>query len=449
MRGHPVPADYQVALDYLYSFINYESKPPPSPEHARFNLDRMRTLLRELGDPQARYPSVVIAGTKGKGSTCALLESILRAAGYRTGLFTSPHLHSWRERIQVDRVLIAQHEVVAAVERLKPIVARLQDQPTVFELATAIALRYFADREIEIAVLEVGLGGRYDTVNVVVPRVSAITPISYDHMAVLGNTLAEIASAKAGIIKYGVPVVTVPHDAEVEAVIQAEAQVQRAPLWRADVEGLTLVDIDVGMQSSTTALPYPIALNPQTVALGGAHQLVNARIAVGVALLLRDRGLPVPDEALARGLHDVRWPGRFEIIARSPLIVVDGAMNRASAQRLREALATLPHQRLILVLGILRDKDIAGVAHELVPAAAAVVLTRSSHPRSAEVEVLAQHVAPRLTSPECPLLFTDDIPLALDAARRLAGPNDLICVTGSLYTVAAAREALGVATEID
>ena len=440
---HNVPPAYQAAMDYIYSFVNYESKMPPSPEHARFNLDRMRWLLSELGDPQLEFASVVVAGTKGKGSTCALLESILRAAGNRTGLYTSPHLHSWRERIQIDRVLITQAEVIARVEQLKPLVARAGQHgpPTYFELTTALALRYFADQAIDIAVLEIGLGGRYDTVNVVTPLVSVITPISYDHMAVLGSTLAEIAHAKAGIIKPGVPVVLTPQ------VIRDEARQQDAPLFRAELEGLKRIVLDD--QPDTRAAWYPVPLQIGSIGLGGAHQLENARSAVGAALLLRPHGFLIDDEALTVGLRDARWPGRFEIIARAPLIVVDGAMNGASAQRLREALATLPHNRLILVLGTSRDKDIDAIARELVPGAAAVIVTRSYHPRAADPAVVAEHVRPFLAGPDVPLVLTDDIPPALDEARRHALPDDLICVTGSLFPVAAAREALGVAAEID
>jgi dihydrofolate synthase/folylpolyglutamate synthase len=447
-RPNASPA-YQAALDYVYSFINYENKMPPSPEHARFNLDRMRFLLHALGDPHLRYPSVVVAGTKGKGSTSAMLEAILRAAGYRTGLFSSPHLHSWRERIQVNRTLITQDDVAAYVERIKPLVAQLQarGQPTVFELTTAIALRCFADAKVDAVVLEVGLGGRYDTVNVVTPRVSVITPLSYEHTNVLGRTLTDIASAKAGIIKPGVPVVTAPQEPEACAVIVAEAAAQNAPLWTAEADGLVLQSPISNPQLPTPNL-YPIPITPQTVGLGGAHQLANARVTVGAALLLREQGLQIGDEALAEGLRTVRWPGRFEVVAQQPTIVVDGAMNGASARALQAALATLPHKRRILVLGTSSDKQIDAIVRELVPGTAAVVLTRSYHPRSAAIETLAEHVGPLLDA-DAKVICTDDVPPALHAAREIAGPDDLICVTGSLFVVAAAREALGIAEEID
>lgn len=445
MNRPNVPPAYQAAMDYIYSFVNYETKMPSSPQQARFNLGRMRWLLRELGDPQVRFPSVVVAGTKGKGSTSAMLESILRAAGYKTGLYTSPHLHSWRERIQVDRTLIAQDEVIARVEALKPVVNRADDlgQPTYFELTTALALCYFADQQVDIGVLEIGLGGRYDSVNVVTPLVSVITPISYDHTAVLGHTLTEIAGAKAGIIKPRVPVIMTPQWLEAETVIRQEASKQNAPVFRAALAGLERVPA-----SDEPPISYPIEIRSDALSLGGAHQLHNARTAVGTALLLRQHGFVIDEAALADGLAHTSWPGRFEIIARDPTIVVDGAMNGASAQRLREALRALAHRRLILVLGMSSDKDIDALMRELVPWADAVILTRSYHPRAAAVETLAEHARP-LLRPGTPLILAPDIPPALDEARRLAQPGDLICVTGSLFPVAAAREALGVATEMD
>lgn len=439
------PPAYQAALDYLYSFVNYETKMPPSPQHARFNHGRMQRLLEELADPQSSFPSVVVAGTKGKGSTCAFVESILRHAGYRTGLYTSPHLHSWRERMQIDRRLIAQEDVVRYVERLKPIVERLGEHglPTVFELATAIALRFFADRAVDIAILEIGMGGRYDSVNVVTPAVSTITPISFDHMAILGNTLTEIAANKAGIVKPNVPVVVAPQWMEAEAEIRREAEQAAAPMYRAELGGLRRV-----LPASQETLGYPVPIVAEGLGLGGAHQLENARVAVGVSLLLRPHGFVVDPPAMAAGLSDTNWPGRFEVAGREPAIVLDGAQNAASAARLREALATFGYRRLILVLGTSRDKDIAAIARELVPSADAVVLTRSRHPRSATLDQLEAQVRP-LLRPDVPLLRTEDVPPALAAARGLARSSDLICVTGSLFPVAAAREALGIATEID
>ena len=436
----PTDPQYQHALDYLYSFINYEAKPPPTVQHATFNLDRLRFLLAALDTPQTSWPSVVVAGTKGKGSTAAMIEAMLRAAGYRTGLFSSPHLHSWRERIQVNRALIGQADVVRLVDRLRPIVAALPpelDAPTTFELATALAFCYFAEQRVEIAVLEVGLGGRYDTVNVVTPLVSVITPISFDHMATLGPTLHDIAGAKAGIVKPGVAVVSAVQHPEAAAVIAAEAALRAAPLYVAHADALHGPD---------TLLPYASQPTEATLGLRGSHQVENARVALGAAALLMALGWHISPPAQAAGLRDVRWPGRLEVLAEHPRIVVDGAMNGASATRLREALAAMPHQRLILVLGTSADKDIAAIAAPLVPHADIVILTRSRHPRAASLANLAAVVAPLMRGP---VHLADDIPPALDLARQFAQPDDLICVTGSLFVVAAARETLLPELEID
>ncbi|GAC1541444.1 MAG: folylpolyglutamate synthase/dihydrofolate synthase family protein [Herpetosiphon sp.] len=430
---------YQLALDYLYSFINYESKLPPSTDHARFNLDRLRCLLQALGDPQLRWPAVVIAGTKGKGSTAAMIESILRAAGLRTGLFISPHLHSWRERVQVERRLIDAADVVRLVEMLKTHLPALPSdlgRPTTFELATALAWTYFAEQQIDFAVLEVGMGGRFDTVNVVTPLVSVITPISFDHMATLGNTLPEIAAAKAGIIKPAVPVVTAPQHPEAAQVIALEADTQHAPLWFAEPDAL------VGPGSKHS---YPIPLDQGHVNLIGDHQILNARVACGVVSLLSEQGISIPPTAWEMGLGSVEWPGRFEIIALRPTIVVDGAMNAASAVCLLKTLSSIPHRRLLLVLGTSADKDVAAIADVLVPAATTVIVTRSTHPRAADPAVLAHVIADYGVE----VLQTPDVPEAIELSRRLADPADLICVTGSLFVVAAAREATGRPYPID
>jgi len=440
VEPHP---GYQAALDYMYSFINYEDKMPSSAEHVQLNHARMLWLLRELDQPQEKYPSVVIAGTKGKGSTAAMIESILRAAGKRTGFYSSPHLHSWRERIQVNRELIPQAQVVRLMDRLRELVERLPADlgpPTTFEIATGIALRYFAEQQVDVAVLEIGLGGRNDSVNVVTPRVSVITPISYDHVAVLGPTLTDIAGAKAGIIKSGVPVIFGPQEPEALAVIQREAGVD-APLWQAEVGGIRRLQ-DGGDEYQD----YPIPVTPDAIALRGPHQAENARLAVGAVMLFDAQELRVEARAFEVGLRSVQWPARFEVVEGRPTVVIDGAMNAASAVRLRAALATIPHERLVLILGTSRDKDLRALAAELVPEASAVLVTRSRHPRSAGTEALAAAVEPFLRGP---LIITDDIPPALDKAREIAGPNDLICVAGSLFVAAAAREALGLAEVID
>lgn len=428
---------YQDALDYIYSFIDPTRKAAATPDAAAHNLLRMGALLAASGDPHVGLPAVVIAGTKGKGSTAAMVEAIARAGGLRVGLFTSPHLNSYRERLQINRELISQGDLIALTERLRPPIDAFDPaphgRPTTFDVGLLLALCHFAARRVDLAVLEIGMGGRYDTVNVVTPLVSAISSISFDHLAILGSTLSEIAWNKAGIIKPGVPVVTVPQAPEASLAIAEEASALGAPLWLADPAGLIRA-------ADGATRPYPVA--PRT-ALRGPFQVENARLALGVCALLREAGLDLPDRAMAAGLAGVRWPGRFELVRGAPPILIDGAHNGDSAQKLAAAIATeVAHERLVLILGTSRDKDIAAIAAALVPHAAAVVLTRSGHPRAMDIDRMVLEVGQHLRGP---LVVTPDVRTALDASRGLAGPRDLICVTGSLFVVAAAREALGLA----
>lgn len=443
-REHEAPMSpirsYQAALDYIYSFVDPARRPAASPEAAERNLERMRALLAAAGDPQQAMATVVIAGTKGKGSTAAMIEAMLRAAGLRVGLFTSPHLNSYRERIQVDRELISQAELITLVEALRQRLAAFDPgpagRPTTFDIGLLLALCHFATRQVDLAVMEIGLGGRYDSVNVLTPLVAVISSISYDHMAILGATLREIAWNKAGIIKPGVPAVSVPQLPEAGAVIAAEAEALGAELYIAREAGLDRV---VG-SGRPAPMAYPVAPVPS---LRGAFQRENARLALGAAMLLREQGFTLPDAALAYGLAHVRWPGRFELIPGAPSLLIDGAHNADSAQKLFVAIqAELRYERLVLILGASRDKDIGAMAAALVPHAAAVIITRSHHPRAMDIDRIAEAVGTYLRGP---LVITADLRAALDAARGLSGPHDLICITGSLFVAAEAREALGLA----
>jgi len=460
--------NYQQTLDYLYSFLDSEAKLPRTP--AEFNLPRTIALLRALGEPQRAFPSVVIAGTKGKGSTAALLEAIVRSSGLRTGLWTSPHLHSYRERIQVNRRLISQDELIRAVEAIQPEIAAFTPDPhgvlSTFMLGFGLALRYFAAQQVDLAILEVGLGGRYDSANAVTPLLSVITSISYDHIRILGDTLKQIAYEKAGIIKPGVPAITAPQHPEALAEIVRVAAEVGAPLWIADDRTGTIyraptTDDDeprgepFNLRSKIQNLkwfdPYERYHGPTTTALRGVFQRENARLATGAALLLRDAGLPISDAAIAEGLATAQWPGRLDIVPGAPPIVLDGAHNGDSAHKLIQSLdEAFPGRRLVLVLGTMQDKDLSRILAELIPAASALVLTRSLHPRAlADLEELAARAEPLLRDRRAPIVIAPQVPDALERARALAGPEDLICVTGSLFIVAAAREALGLADEKD
>lgn len=424
-------------VDWLFSFTNSEAKLPRFTHE--FNLPRTEALLGLLGDPQRRFPSVVIAGTKGKGSTAAMTEAILRAAGLRVGLYTSPHLHTLRERVQVDRELIGAAELAAQAEEMRPLVAHMDPSLgplSTYEVTTGLALRHFAARRVDVAVLEVGLGGRYDAVNAVTPVVAAISAISYDHTESLGATLDAIARHKAGIVRPGVPAVTVPQEPAAAAAIAQVALEQGAPLFVAGPAGLR--DAATGLLR-----PHLAPVQAGAVGLRGEFQLENARLACGIARLLLDRGLPVTPEAAGVGLAGVRWPGRLETLRERPLVVADGAHNGASAQRLAAALRELfPGRRLHLVLAASADKDLGAIAGPLAPAADTIYLTRTAHPRAAPVEQLRAAVAP-LARGE--VRTAADVAEALARAAAEAQPDDLVCVTGSLFAVAAAREACGAA----
>jgi dihydrofolate synthase/folylpolyglutamate synthase len=449
--------NYQEALDYLYSFLDSEAKLPRTP--AEFHLPRTAALLRAFGDPQQHLRSVVVAGTKGKGSTSVMLESIVRASGYRTGLWTSPHLHSYRERIQVNRQLIEKGAWVQQVAAAKPIIDRFDSaqygSPTTFDLGFAIALRYFAEVGVELAVLEVGLGGRYDSANVVTPLVSLISSISYDHMQTLGDTLAKIAWEKAGIAKAGVPLVTVPQQSEAMASIEQVTREVGAPLWVArpgesDGEGLRM---EPRFDASASFVVPSAQLTIPPLALRGAFQRENARLAAGAALLLRGQGLVIPDRAIVGGLAGASWPARMEVVDGAPPVVIDGAHNGDSAARLLEAVEEqFPGRRIVLVFGTTRDKDITRIFSTLLPAVEVLVLTHSRHPRAlTDLQWLADRAEPYLqrAGGRVPLLLTSDVPEGIEEGQNLAQPNDVILVTGSLFIAAAAREALGLPAERD
>jgi dihydrofolate synthase/folylpolyglutamate synthase len=449
---------YDDALAYLLAPTD-PSRPVVARPDANLNLPRMRRLLDLLGAPDTTYDAVVIAGTKGKGSTSAMLDSLARAAGKRVGLYTQPHLHDYRERVRVDGVPIGREELVAAVERMRPAVEAVAaagdlGAPSTYDLGTVLALVHFATANVDLAVLEVGLGGRFDSVNTVVPRVSAITSISIDHTAVLGNTIEQIAGEKAGIIKPGVPVVAQPQVPAAWEVLAATAAAQGASLHRADTlvrvtPGAIQPDSLTGRQALDIAIAPDRAARlglPATIAavlpLLGAYQRANVATALGVAMLLAEQGrLALTPGNIARGLAATHWPGRLEIVRRSPLTVVDGAHNADSAEQLRRAIAeNFPGRPVTLVLGTSLDKDIPGIARALAPAAARTILTVSSHPRSASLDQLRAALPDSLAHVEADA----DIRAALDRAISVTPSDGVICVTGSLFLVADAREALGV-----
>lgn len=480
--------NYQEALRYLHSFTDYEKKTGYSYSAETFDLRRSRELLALLGDPHLRFPSILVAGTKGKGSTAVMVASILQASGRRVGLYSQPHLHTFRERIRVNGRLIAPQAMASAVERVVPAVEKLLQTrpdlgiPTTYEVATAAAMGYFAGQELDLVVLEVGLGGRLDATNVVNPLVSVITPISLDHVQILGGTIARIAAEKAGIIKERGVVVSSEQPEEAMEVIRQVVVERSARLVVACPEVVEKAAGAPGqsppqtahaqvVESAGEARERPEILEENDRArprrewtrvalrgpsgefyrfelpLLGAHQVANAATAIAVVEELSGMGLPMGREAVERGLGRVRWPGRLEVLSRVPLVVADGAHNGDSAQKLAVALReNFAYRRLILVLGTSSDKDVEGIVAALAPKASVVIAARSHHPRAAAPERLAAAVSRKL----CPHVeIAGDFATALGLATALAAPSDLICVTGSLFIVADARDHYGLATERD
>jgi dihydrofolate synthase / folylpolyglutamate synthase len=421
---------YNQALDYLYSFVDYSLKHISELAKAEFNLDRMFALMEELGNPQDEYPIIHVAGTKGKGSVAALCASALKAAGYKTGLYTSPHLWDYTERIQINGEPISHKQLIELVEEIKPAVAKIP-KLTTFEITTALGLLAFAKSNVNAAVVEVGLGGRLDATNIVTPNVSVITSLSYDHMAVLGNTLAEIAGEKAGIIKEGIPVVSAPQAEKALEVLERVAKEKNCPF--------VLVGKDVmfeRLESSLDGQSLSIALSGAersrsagleiSIPLLGKHQVENAAIAYAA---LKRSEIPISDEAIQQGFAQAKWPARFEVLRREPPIVIDSAHNRDSARRLRETLDEyFPKLPVILIFCALEDKDISGMLEEIKPRLDCVVATRADHPRAPSAEWMAEQVQ----KADIPVEAVAPVANALERALELAGNQKLILAAGSV-----------------
>ena len=397
---------YDDALDYLYSFVDYSLSRTYKYSAETFDLRRMVAFLRALGDPQNRYPAVHITGTKGKGSVSAILASVLRTAGYRVGFYTSPHLQDFCERAQVNGQLIPRETLIEIVLKMKALVdAGAAPGITTFELSTALAFDYFASVNVDVAVVEVGLGGRLDATNVITPLASVITSLSYDHMNLLGDTLAQIAAEKGGIIKPGVPLITAPHKPEALEVLERMAAERGAvhtlvgrdwffqPVRHSlDEQSFQIWSVDEQRQlDELKAQGHEADWNPLTLTLPllGQHQIENGAVAYAALMVLRERGLPVAADAIEAGFREVRWPGRFEILGRAPYVVADGAHNRDSAQKLAATLREyFPGRRVTLIFGASSDKDVTGMLEELLPAVQSVIFTQAVHPRAQDPEAL-------------------------------------------------------------
>ena len=442
---------YQQALDYLYSYVDFSLQRNFRLSPELFDLARMRELMTRLGEPQQAYPTLHIAGTKGKGSVSALCASALKAAGYKTGLYTSPHLQEYTERIQIDGQEISKAALVELVDLIKPHVDAIPHLTT-FEITTALAFWHFARQGVSAAVIEVGLGGRLDSTNIILPKACVITSLSYDHAEILGDTLAKIAGEKAGIIKPGVPVVLSPQKDEARLAVERIAAERDAPLVQIgrdwlyaqvahSLDGQTILVWSQSdqerageyIESGGMVEWEPVRLN---IPLLGFHQVENAAAAYAALMELRKAGIRIADHHIRQGFASVDWPGRFEILSRSPMLVVDSAHNRDSALKLRLALDDyFPGLPVVLVFGASGDKDISGMFAELMPRVRQVLATRSIHPRAADPQDLVEmaHTFGK------PAKGYDTVEAALDEALRLANNSAVVLVTGSIFVAAGAR----------
>ena len=456
--------DYASAISRMLGLVDNERTPYVSPDterrhQPRYDLNRIDAFLTRLGGLQKGAPAIHIAGSKGKGSTAAMCANILRCQGYRVGMYSSPHLHTFRERVSLNGAPIPETRFAEVLDRLwgpmLEVNALSDGRVTVFELLTAMSLAYFQEEATDFNVIEVGLGGRLDATNVILPSVSVITSLSLDHTRVLGDTLEEIAWEKAGIIKPAVPVITAPQQPEATRVIRETCRER----------GAEIIEVGTDIQWRLHHTPFPSSARvvpPQQLevrgrygiydlrlSLLGQHQLENAATAVAVMEALKEQGHALSQQAISEGLSTVEWPCRMEILGcrdDGPLIVADGAHNPHSAERLRDALSDCFHyEKSVLIFGASRDKDLNGIVAALAPAVHRAIVTSARHPRSADPERLAglfrQHGVDAHTTSQT----SEAVSLALD----VAGKDDLVLATGSLFLAAEVREVVkGIPPEI-
>jgi dihydrofolate synthase / folylpolyglutamate synthase len=443
---------YQDALDYLYSFIDYSLKRNFRNAAEKFNLDRMHRFMQHLGNPQEDYQIIHVAGTKGKGSVSAMCASVLTAQGYRAGLYTSPHMVEFTERVQINGKEIEKNDLVEIVEILKPVAEKVPEITT-FELTTALAMVYFSQQEVDYAVIEVGLGGRLDATNIVNPLLAVVTSISYDHVKILGDTLSEIASEKGGIIKPNTPVVIAPQKDEARLKLEKIAAERNAPLIQVGRDYLYAADshslegqvflvwtpdeqpmVDEFIESGGRNVWSPVRLR---IPLLGFHQIENAATAYAALKTAEKFDVNITPQAYRQGFTQVDWPGRMEILRRHPPVVIDSAHNRYSALRLRQAMDDyFPGFPIILVFGASEDKDIEGMYQELLPRVKRVITTQSIHPRAIDAGELVELAHRSGRSAQAIKPIEDAIKKALDEA----GDESVVLVTGSVFVAAAARE---------
>jgi dihydrofolate synthase / folylpolyglutamate synthase len=426
MERTPLP-QYQESIDYLFGLQKYGIK---------FGLNCTANLLGRLGDPHHQMRCIHIAGTNGKGSTAAMLSSILTEHGLRTGLYTSPHLVRFTERFRIDEKEVSPERILEVYGRVRRVVDDAEP-PTFFEIITAMAFQYFAEERVDWAVVEAGMGGRFDATNVIRPLVSTITNVTLDHEEYLGRTLAAIAREKAGIIKHRVPVVTGVRQPLVQAILKAASLRQDAPIFRLgkDFRAKRSTEGSLRYEGLKRRFPF-LKLN-----LVGWHQFNNAALALATAEVLEKEGaFSLNPTLIQEGLLKVNWPARLEVLQEKPLVILDGAHNPHGAECLRDALKYhFPKRRLHMVLGIMADKDLRGILRRLLPLAETVIFTQPKYARAASPESLRRLARPYIQKQ----YVIPEVASAIQQANAFATPEDVICITGSLYFAGEVKELFG------
>ncbi len=426
------------AVRYLLDRVDYERMRLIRYDEASFKLDRMRKLLDLLGNPHQQVKMVHVAGTVGKGSTCAMIANILQGCGYAVGMYTSPHVTDIRERVCINGQWIGKTEFADLTKQIATVVEKLDFAPTFFELITALAFKHFADQAVDIAVIEVGLGGRLDSTNVITPEVSVVTQIDYDHTHILGRTLDKIAREKAGIFKPGVPAFTIEQPKDADTALKAVADQVGAPLKvvNKDIEfsfrfGAT---DDLGPHTRVCLITQTSQFMHLPVPLPGEHQAYNCALALAAVDALKNSGFNIPEAQLHEGLALTKLPGRMELIWDQPRILVDGAHNAAAVGALMRCVgAHVPYDSMVCIFGCCEDKDIPAMLEKVALGGDKIIFTRAKgNPRAADPDELQREFAERSGKMS---QVARTLPEALDLASRAVGRDDLICVTGSFYLV--------------
>lgn len=426
--------NYKKAIEYIYNLNKYGIK---------LGLKNITCLLSLFDNPHLKTRVIHVAGTNGKGSTSAIIHSILQNAGYKVGLYTSPHLVSFQERMVINGEYITPDEVISLLEKLKPAIGKVArtegcQHPTFFEVITTMAFLYFSEKKVDFAIMEVGLGGRLDATNVSQSLVSVITHIDFDHMDRLGNTLAEIAGEKGAIIKQNTPVVSADQFPDAQDVIKKIAREKKAPLYIYGEE------IDATLISSQLKGNYfnyrgiNNKIDNLFVPLAGDFQIENTSLAIATAELLHNIGFVITQDDIIRGVASSKWPGRFEIVREKPLVILDGAHNPNGVEQFIKNLKKLvPDKKIIAVLGIFQDKDYITILKNIIPQVNQVILTMADNPRATPTAVLAEEVKHYIDDES--IIETNDVETAINKSFQIAREDDVICITGSLYTVGEAK----------